>query len=545
MKFKTPGFITPSRAKPLLLTAAALLILSAILTLIAFALIPDRKTVVISQAKYDQTGVFDYTAYLKPSYLFGPEPLPSPARTPTPTPQPLSNLKYPVDGVERFKFDFSYQMNSEQKLKTVTEYVEALASGLDSEGNKFEAVLLPKSKSSGPFSIGFELIPDNQYSGGDIQINVLVYAAIETEKGLIAFESYTHSLKVKLNNSIWEVERSGLEQSTAGNLGEINYVQKGKIDLTVKFKADSAYSGISLGIPPVITPTPTPVMTPADKMVGTETVLFSKLVNKLDMSFKYSFSANQPVSSLNQTLRITATLENPDLWSRDIVLVDPIAITSNTTTKFEIDMNDLNRMLENIRTETGVPVDSCTLTIKPEVSVKGQTNFGDINDSFKPALSTSLGKGMIEWKEKLVQNKPGSIGSEQIVSNTDKYLGFSVSGFRMLSIILILLLILFFAFSAFVYWRTQPAAISSFEKAYLKINQKHAGRIVESVDQHANFQGTAVNLASFEDLLKLADELNRPIIHFADGEIKGVHYYYLLDGESRYQYTLKPESEEQ
>jgi hypothetical protein len=546
MKLKLPGILKynlpifgRAGGTAIFVAVSILLVLSFLGTAAAAFLIPGQRTVSTAQVKYEQTGQFDYIASLKPSYLFGPEPSPSPTPAPTPTPTPLSNLKYPVADVERFNFNFSYEMTSEQDLKKVTEYVEVFSNGTNSDSKKFDTVIMPKSKASGPFTVNFELIPDTQYSGGDITLTINVYPAMETGQGLIAFESYTQTLKINLKKSIWEVERAGLQQTTAGNLGEILYKQSGKLDYTVKLKSTSAYGGITLDIPSIPSPIPTPTPTaPEPRIVGPGTVLFSKLVDQLDFSFKYKFVADQPVSNLKEELSIVATLENPDVWSKTFVLVPAVQISNNSETDFALDLNEYYTLLDNIRVETGVPAEAYKLTIKPVVQVSAQTQYGDINEVFSPTLSTSMGKGVIEWTEKLEQNKAGQIASEQIIPNSDRYLGLSVSGIRTLSLILMLALLILFALFALLYWRARPQAVSYIQKESQKIKKKYADRIIESVPEENNIQAGAINLLTMDDLVKLADELNKPILHYSDGVEAKTHYYFLYEEEKRYQYVL-------
>jgi len=45
-----------------------------------------------------------------------------------------------------------------------------------------------------------------------------------------------------------------------------------------------------------------------------------------------------------------------------------------------------------------------------------------------------------------------------------------------------------------------------------------------------------------EDLMKVADELLKPVIHQPPSTPEEAHAYYVLDGTTRYQYLLTKES---
>jgi hypothetical protein len=43
---------------------------------------------------------------------------------------------------------------------------------------------------------------------------------------------------------------------------------------------------------------------------------------------------------------------------------------------------------------------------------------------------------------------------------------------------------------------------------------------------------------SMEDLIKIADELGKPIVHQSAGPTWEVQSYYVIDGSTRYQYSI-------
>ncbi|GAH28824.1 unnamed protein product, partial [marine sediment metagenome] len=50
--------------------------------------------------------------------------------------------------------------------------------------------------------------------------------------------------------------------------------------------------------------------TPPAKTIGPGEVIFSKLVDKMDATFDYTFKCDQPISELTEEVSIIATLEN-------------------------------------------------------------------------------------------------------------------------------------------------------------------------------------------------------------------------------------------
>ncbi len=53
-----------------------------------------------------------------------------------------------------------------------------------------------------------------------------------------------------------------------------------------------------------------------------------------------------------------------------------------------------------------------------------------------------------------------------------------------------------------------------------------------------------ISLSSMEDLIKVADELGKLVIHQAPGVSEETHAYYVFDGTTRYQYVSLAEEPE-
>jgi len=50
---------------------------------------------------------------------------------------------------------------------------------------------------------------------------------------------------------------------------------------------------------------------------------------------------------------------------------------------------------------------------------------------------------------------------------------------------------------------------------------------------------------SMEDLIKIADELGKPVVHQSAGAVWKVQSYYVIDGNTRYQYSIPNNKAEQ
>jgi hypothetical protein len=387
----------------------------------------------------------------------------------------------------------------------------------------------------------------DEISGGDITINAYVYTTVETDTGPI-FEAFTQSLGMRSQGPLLEVDGE-LELTEPGYVGDLNYEQQGEFNYRVRLKSDSPFGAITLKPPSVLIPEPPappalPTPPPA-KTIGPGEVIFSKLVDKMDATFDYTLKCDQPLRQLTEEVRIIATLENPGVWSKTFVLVLPTTKSESFSISFPLDINHFTEMLEAIRSETGVPAESYNLTIKADVHTIAQTDLGPIDEVFSQTLSTALGEGTLEWNEELVESKPGSITTSQMIPNPNKYMGLTVSRVRILAPTVAGIVISLFVYLIWRRLKLKPMEVPKIDKEVRLAKKKYGERIAEATSQTPIEGEKAISIGSMEDLIKIADELGKPVIHQAPSIPEEAHAYYVFDGATRYQYVLTAGTKEQ
>ena len=494
---------------------------------------------------YEHEARFDYLVYLKPSYLFGPEPQEPPP--PPPPPPPPSNLKYPTEIIDHFNLTFAYRFVPDKPVTGISEDVEVIATVKRPDEEEEEITLVEKTSEREEFTVDFALDMTDEISGGDITINAYVYTTVETDTGPI-FEAFTQSLGMRSQGPLLEVDGE-LELTEPGYVGDLNYEQQGEFDYEVCLKSDSPFGAITLKPPSVPLPAPPappalPTPPPA-KTIGPGEVIFSKLVDRMDATFDYTLKCDQPLRQLTEEVRIIATLENPGVWSKTFVLVPPTMKSESFSISFPLDINHFTEMLEAIRSETGVPAESYNLSIKADVHTIAQTDFGPIDEAFSKTLSTALGEGTLEWNEELVESKPGSITTSQMIPNPNKYMGLTVSRVRILAVIVAGIIVSLFAYLMWRRLKLKPMEVPKIDREVRLAKKKYGERIAEATSQTPIEGEKAISIGSMEDLIKIADELGKPVIHQAPSIPEEAHAYYVFDGATRYQYVLTASTKEQ
>jgi len=517
------------------LIITAVLLIASIAGVFFAIRIPVEITAQVPVVSYTHSARFDYQVYLKPSYLLGPEPV---TPTPTPTPPPLSNLKYPLADLEKFHFDYNYRL---EPLKPANSSVSAIVTASviwrNSEGNQEKTELLPLTQTGGNFLVNFDLILTPEMLGDNITVEICVYPVVETSTGPV-YDLFKQSLPLRPGDGVIEVERKALELTRTDYLGEVSYRQEGKISFSAVFKADSPQGPKTVTPPPVITPTPTQPPSPEPKILRPGETIYTRLAEKMTGVLDYRFQANQPVRDLKVEADLNLVLEGGDLWKKTLELVSPMEGSSGIKIPFTLDFGKINQLLENIRNETGISADTNKLSIRADIHVTGQTDFGKIDETFTPSLSAPLGKGTLVFEEKPQQSRDGAITISRVMPNNKRYLGLSRSGIRTLSIILMVILLLALVGQVYLFIRGKRPVITPTARESLGIQQRYGERIAEAIGQIPGTPERTVSLGSMEDLIKVADELGKPIIHQSAGEIGDVHAYYVIDATTRYQFIL-------
>ncbi len=494
----------------LLVVSLVLLVGSVFALSKAFAL-PTETEEQVTLLDYQHEGKFDYLVYLKPSYLYD-------------TSQPPQTIpQFPIKLIDSFDMSFIYRSD-----KQATQEVEVKAV-LENPGVwQKTIVLVPKTSKRGNFSLAFPIdVKHFQDLGGtineeigimpspyDITIKVSVYRR-GGDSGQLNME-FTQVLPIKLGRSFIEVGED-LTHRQGDSVGRFDYA--------VHLKENSLFGATTLKPPSA---------SPSTKTLGAGDTIFSKLVDGMNVSFSYRLKSGKPIEQLDEEVEIEATIEHPGKWSKTVVLVPLTKKSGDFRITFPLDLNRFTEISNAIQQETGVSASAYTLTIKANVHVTGQTDFGTIDEDFTQAIKTDLREGILAWEGELEESQPGSIQTTRIVRNQEKYLGLAVTGVRILSATVTAIIFLLFICSLWIYFRGKP------EKPAERAAKKYRDMIVEIKELPEVKPGeTVVSLDSLDDLIKAAQGLLKPVLHQAGGDRDT---YCVIDGMTRYEYVSEEES---
>ena len=307
---------------------------------------------------------------------------------------------------------------------------------------------------------------------------------------------------------------SQLPQTTKETITTCEYSHNGYFNYVVYLKNNSVYN--------------TSILYPG------QGAIFKKITDHINGSFTYQFQCNTPATTQG-SYTVVAQIQT-DLWEKEFSIVPTTSFNATNastsfTTTFPIDFTRFENVVNEINEETGVTAGDPTLRIICTVHLFAETEQGDIIDSFAPFLSIPLGGNIIEIGGSLSQSKAGSLEETRDVVQpevvTQRNTWFIIALVVIITLSMFLLL-------------TKTKSTEATEKLLKKIHKKYGEWIVDVEKPLKRSLGAeVVSMKSLEDLVKVSEELGKPILHYtaSTGSSKQ-HLFYVLDENTQYEYIL-------
>jgi len=537
------GMTKASNIKTLMIIGGVLLVLSLIGLSISAAK-PAQVTQKTALISYTENSQFNYTVDLKPSYLYGPAPQTTPAVA-----------VFPQAVVGDIAFTYSFQPAVANTSGTA--WVEAVLANPGLWQKTLE--LVPNTTTSGDFTLDFSL--DTQ------QINH-IFTEIEKETGITAasenvtlnayFQSgadtSVQSLPITIQNNLIDISNSLSETQDAGS-GQFAYNINAVVPTTTLITETTTATTTPTSTATTTQTTTTPITqttsetypsfnligqnstttTNAPTILGPGQIAFVNLINDMYVGFAYQFQANKAVQNLNATVDIVANLAASQSWSKSFDLLQSTK-SGNFTVDFPLDIASYAALMQSINSEIGTAPTSYTLTVTANIHTTAKTAYGPIDETFSPTMTGTITGGVLTWNQNLTDSKGGTINQTNIVAN--KSFGLSIPAAETIFGILSFIFILCLVFLVMLYSKNRGPEPSSYDRKIEKIRKKYGTRIAESINNSEIESQEQVSMNSIDDLIKISDELGKPVVHRSGGPSGDVESYYVIDGNTKYEYSF-------
>lgn len=265
--------------------------------------------------------------------------------------------------------------------------------------------------------------------------------------------------------------------------------------------------------------------------------IFTNITKTINLHIDSRIIADKPVK-VEGTYRITCRLISENSWEHDYYLRDEqrfeLEGTDNTLIdgQFSIPIEDILSFFDDVEQELGTYSDGYIIKITPELN--GIITYGDeeIPIDSSSELTFRLSSNILELvgDKEFISETP--IYNSRIVENSFNIMGKTVpiKAIRIISTIPLLLLTIYLSLGVAYKIKLQRNSQSELDKiikkygkrlVYLKKNIKATGHIV-------------LELESFEDMIRISEEKDLPLLFYFSGEGKPI--LYVIESTTIYSY---------
>ncbi|HCX61398.1 MAG TPA: hypothetical protein DHU59_03060, partial [Clostridiales bacterium] len=265
----------------------------------------------------------------------------------------------------------------------------------------------------------------------------------------------------------------------------------------------------------------------------------TEFVDYIDADLKYEFTGERD-AEIKGNYDITAKVKGyigdgekiTNIWEKDFPIKQVKEFNNkdgkvSINEKINLNIDEYNLFVKDI-TETSKINCQTSLTLSMNINLEGTTDRGNIEEIMSPSITIPLDVPMFEITGNNI-DKPGAIEetvNELLPVNKSQVISYAV----ILSVFVIALIILIFFTAA------SPVK-DSLEKALGKIFKKHGERLV-ALGSDIDIRD-AIVVKSIEDLIKISDEIGKPILYKYSENYKEINKFYVSNEDEAFVFSLE------
>lgn len=258
--------------------------------------------------------------------------------------------------------------------------------------------------------------------------------------------------------------------------------------------------------------------------------LYIKLVEQLNVTLKYELTQNPnplEMDEIELRYRASTSLSGGD-WVKTYPLGSMNIEATSFTETYTLNITEIEGIIDTIGKETGARAYPYTYEIKPNIVLDALAGNETIEQEFAPALMIKFEGGQIEFEE-LSSSVSGSVRHIETKIATWSLLGYPVEVLDMRGFSFISLIVLVFP----LYISTGHVLKERASRTYMDtLSGEIKDKIIEAQEPPERIEKATIKIVSLDDLARVAEEAFKLIIHYDD-------VFYVLDGETRYEYNME------
>lgn len=280
----------------------------------------------------------------------------------------------------------------------------------------------------------------------------------------------------------------------------------------------------------------------SEKVIGEGNIYIAKLVESINTKLVYRFNGSRAAKATGK-YNIIAVLEgflpgdnnNSAIWSKEFILKPDTAFSGDNNSvdlkcELPLSLKSYNLFIEEASKSAEINFIS-KLTIKWNITTDAITEVGNINETITPVMEIPLGAKYFQIGGKLSDEKQGNI--EKTVSVISPSYNFKIVTYSSSIVICAALLILM------IFFTKAKEALSDLDKKRKALFKEHGARFVGIMNDISDISKIIIEVISIEDLVKVADDIGRPIIYKSHEEEKEINNFYVIDEEKVYMFDIR------
>lgn len=280
-----------------------------------------------------------------------------------------------------------------------------------------------------------------------------------------------------------------------------------------------------------------------ETFLGPGRAYISALADYISTEFIYRFSAGSEAEidgEYSVTANIVALTGQEDylVWEKSFPLLAPETFHVNGKDVFLreeviLPFSEYVALANSIRETTGFTPQKLNLRVNYNVNLVADTPEGVIEETATPELIVPLSGNVFTVGGSLEDSRTGGIPATR--QEPVPYFEEARTGFALLSSLLVLFLLIFIQVTV-----GREERNNFIKKKLSRILKQHQDRIVKCAEAIPSpGQGNILEVASFDDLLKIADELGKPIFYQSGQKEENYeHTFSVFSEQHTYRYTL-------
>ena len=267
--------------------------------------------------------------------------------------------------------------------------------------------------------------------------------------------------------------------------------------------------------------------------------IYMKLAHSIDLGFTYALEGSPPADVAGDLSAVLQIQGGEDGWTRTQELLPPTPFVGRSTSaRVDLDLAQVSSLIETVEEETGFSAGTYDVSVIPTVRINGSIGGETVEETYAPAFTIKFNRTQITPDSELTRSEVRTVSETVSQGQEFDLLGLSlqVTTARWLSAAGAAVALAGAAVLAAVVF----LGLGRGEEA--KIRARYGSLLVSVAQADLKEERQKIEVASMQDLVRLAQRDNRIILH---QELeRGSHRYFVPDGTVTYEYRVTEPAEE-